>query len=349
MDRKSKKEMPDISKNSQLRGSIPSRTDPLYHKVADHIRKCIQQGVLSTGVIITESGLSRIFNISRTPVRQALVQLEEENLVQHRHKRGYVVGPLRDGAFLKLTPDMLQLSPGIDFPHPAKEWKSIYDKIESEIIRQSILSKSRLNAHLLAKYYGCSRSIIHEILHKLEVSGLVQRNYQSKWIIVLLDEKRLDDIFDVRSWLEPNLLAQATPNIPKDILKKVIDHHKDALSRFPDISGAELNQLELDVHERLLRYADKSVAMVALKSAKAGLISSKHIVASKEVPLGSDEPFLEEHLDILEAINRRNMDESRLRLQAHLLKSRHKVRNRLRLFRSVVQANPTEFRKPWIS
>jgi DNA-binding FadR family transcriptional regulator len=136
-----------------------------------------------------------------------------------------------DGALRKLTPDMLHLSSGHDFPHPVKEWESIYDKIEIKVIRQSILSECQLNA----------------------------------------------------------------------------------------VSLAEMNELELDMHERLLQYANNKVAMVALRSAKAGLISSKHIVGSKEVPLESNEPFIEEHISILEAISRQNRDESKLRLQAHLL------------------------------
>ncbi len=327
------------------------KSDPLYLKVTDHIRLCIARGVLSKRVVLTESGISRIFNISRTPARKALEQLEQEELIQRRSQssRGYVVGTRTDGTMLKLTPGMLQLAPGEDFLHPVEEWHNTYEKIESEIIRQSILSKRRLNALQLAKYFGCNRGTIQEILYKLEVSGLVQRHYQSKWTIVPLDEKRLYAIFDVRSWLEPNLLAQAIPDIPKKVLHKVIDRHRDAFSRFPETTGTELNQLELDMHDRLLQYARNSVAMVALQSAKAGLISSKHIVASKEVPLGTEDPFIEEHIDILEAIERRNSDESKLRLQAHLIKSRQKVIDRLRTFREVVQRNPTEFMKPWVS
>lgn len=324
------------------------RAVPLYQKVADHIRRCITRGTLGNQVNLTESSISKILNISRTPARKALTLLEQEKLIHKRSIRGYVVGSRLEGSLLKLTPEMVQLSSEDDFLHPVKEWQDVYEKIESEIIRQSILSKHRLNAQLLANCYACNRSMIQEVLHKLEVSGLVQKHFQSKWTIVPLDDKRLNAIFDVRSWLEPNLLAQAIPDIPEEVLHKVIVSHKDALSRFPETTGAELNQLELDMHDGLLQYANNRVAMVALQSAKAGLISSKHIVASKDVPLDDDDPFIEEHIDILEAVERRNKHESRLRLQAHLIKARQKVIDRLRKFREVVQENPTEFMKPWV-
>lgn len=334
--------------NTQSAENNHQRAVPLYQKVADHIRRCITHGTLGNQVNLTESSISKILNISRTPARKALTLLEQEKLIHKRSTRGYVVGSRLEGSLLKLTPEMVQLSSEDDFLHPVKEWQDVYEKIESEIIRQSILSKRRLNAQLLANYYACNRSMIQEVLHKLEVSGLVQRHFQSKWTIVPLNDKRLNAIFDVRCWLEPNLLAQAIPDIPEEVLHKVIVSHKDALSRFPETTGAKLNQLELDMHDGLLQYANNSVAMVALQSAKAGLISSKHIVASKEVPLDDDDPFIEEHIDILEAVDRRNTDESRLRLQAHLIKARQKVIERLRKFREVVQENPTEFMKPWV-
>lgn len=322
-----------------------NKAEPLYLKVTEHLRQCILQGFLVNQTVITEAALSRIFKISRTPVRQALVDLEEEGLIRPRKKRGYVVGTEAEAEPRKLLPTMLQLSSGQDFLAPTKEWELLFDRIENEIIRLSILSSWKINALELAKTYAVKRSTIYEILSRMEVSGLVERTYHSRWTIVPLDEARLNGIFDVRSWLEPNLLAQAMPRIPKSTLEEVIEHHKTVLMRYPEIRGAELDQLEIDMHERLLQYSNNAVAMVALKSAKAGLISSKHIIDSKEMPLGNEDPFLQEHLSILESMYRENSDESRLRLQAHLLKSRHKVQERLRQFRAVIQIKPTKFVK----
>lgn len=328
---------------------LVNKAESLYLRVADHLRQCVSQGVLRERTIITETSISRIFKISRTPVRHALTILKKEGCIQPGKKRGYVVGIKTKGELLKLTPTMLKLASGQDFLAPAKEWERIHNLIENDFVRLSVLSRWRINAVELARAYSTTRSTIYEILSRMEVCGLVERNYQSRWTIAPLDEKRLNSIFDVRSWLEPNLLAQAMPQIPKKTLEQVIEHHKSALSRYPDTSGFELNQLEIDIHERLLQYADNHVAMVALKTAKAGLISSKHIVDSTEVPLGDEDPFLEEHLSILESIYRENSDESRLRLQAHLLKSRQKVLERLRQFRTAIEKKPTKFSKRYKS
>lgn len=320
---------------------------PLYLKVVNHIKNCIEEGTLAECVLLTESRISAILGISRTPARQALQNLEQEHLVEKRASRGYVVGTCVEGQTIKLTPDMLQSTSGSVFMHPAKEWEQIYEKIENEIIKLSILSRWRLNTVALAETYGCSRNAIQEVLSRLESRGVIKKSYQSRWTVIPLDEYRLNEIFDVRSWLEPNLLAQAAPKIPDSVLQQIIENHRVVLARFPRNTSAELNELEMDLHDRLMQFADNRIALVALRSSKAGLISSKHVVASEEVPLGEDEPFMEEHLSILEALDRNNIDESRLRMQAHLLKSREKVINRLRLFRSAARLSPETFCKSW--
>ncbi len=326
-----------------------TKSTPIYVKVVDHLRRCIKEGTLNDRVLLTESNVSNILGVSRTPARLALLHLAKEHLIEKRDPRGYLVGNQNKGVLRKLTPEMLQPPSGNDFLHPIKEWETIYEKIESEIIRLSILAGWRLNALAVAKTYNCSRNAVQEILSRLEVSGLVSRSYQSRWMIIPLDDNRLNNIFDVRSWLEPNLLAQAAPKIPQQVLHRVIERHNHALQRFPHVTSSELNRLELDMHERLMQFADNEIAMVALKSTKAGLISSKHVVASQEVPLGDDDPFIEEHLAILEAIDRNNIDEGRLRMQAHLLKSREKVIKRLKQFRLAGQANLQGFIKSWVT
>ncbi|MFD5497133.1 GntR family transcriptional regulator [Streptomyces sp. NPDC127091] len=54
------------------------------------IRKIILDGQSPPGTVLIPTGLSTQFNVSRTPVREALIRLEQEGLVT-RATRGYVV------------------------------------------------------------------------------------------------------------------------------------------------------------------------------------------------------------------------------------------------------------------
>lgn len=56
--------------------------------VADRLRKAIIDGDFGLGEAIREEMLAETFGVSRTPVRDALIQLEQQGLVRIQSKRG---------------------------------------------------------------------------------------------------------------------------------------------------------------------------------------------------------------------------------------------------------------------
>jgi DNA-binding GntR family transcriptional regulator len=69
------------------RSRPPSVVDSLCRQLADEI----VEGALQPGARLDEVGLASRFGVSRTPVREALRQLEATGLVQRRPNRGVVV------------------------------------------------------------------------------------------------------------------------------------------------------------------------------------------------------------------------------------------------------------------
>src|SRR3954467_9053025 len=67
-----------------------------------HLRSSLREGIrdmivrqeLLPGRSIGEVALSRKLGVSRTPVREALLALEQDGLVRSRHGRGFTVVPL---------------------------------------------------------------------------------------------------------------------------------------------------------------------------------------------------------------------------------------------------------------
>lgn len=74
-----------LSKNRTLRESI-----------ADSIRNSILKGELKPGLKISEPSLATQFGISRTPVREALRQLDSEGFLQIIPRRGARVAPMTE-------------------------------------------------------------------------------------------------------------------------------------------------------------------------------------------------------------------------------------------------------------
>ena len=62
--------------------SAPSLFDPLWTRVADPLRRAIIEGVLPPGELLSENRLASEYGVSRTPVREALRLLMEEELVE---------------------------------------------------------------------------------------------------------------------------------------------------------------------------------------------------------------------------------------------------------------------------
>lgn len=63
----------------------------LREQVADVLRNAIFEGTFKPGELLKDSALATEFNISRSPVRDALLQLEKEFLVRNFHNRGWYV------------------------------------------------------------------------------------------------------------------------------------------------------------------------------------------------------------------------------------------------------------------
>lgn len=64
----------------------------LGQHVVDHLRRLIITSELRPGTHLVEAQLSRTFDVSRGPVRDALRQLETEGLVESRRRGVFVVG-----------------------------------------------------------------------------------------------------------------------------------------------------------------------------------------------------------------------------------------------------------------
>lgn len=71
---------------------------PANLKTSERIRAAIEEdiraGILLPGDLIDETALSRQFNVSRTPVREALLQLEAQNILISQPRHGMVVAKM---------------------------------------------------------------------------------------------------------------------------------------------------------------------------------------------------------------------------------------------------------------
>ncbi|EJN05854.1 GntR family transcriptional regulator [Phyllobacterium sp. YR531] len=74
-----------------MSGYVVKRTESLREQMVEAILHDLRMGSISPGERLTEEGLAKRFNVSRTPVREALNQLTHQGLLEARTGGGYIV------------------------------------------------------------------------------------------------------------------------------------------------------------------------------------------------------------------------------------------------------------------
>lgn len=74
--------------------SVPTTAPSASRRAYDHVRRGLLDGTLADGDLLSEGAIATEVGVSRTPVREAFLQLEAEGLLALYPKRGALVLPV---------------------------------------------------------------------------------------------------------------------------------------------------------------------------------------------------------------------------------------------------------------
>ena len=305
----------------------------LNAKIHALLTDAILSGRLLPGQVILETHVANIVGSSRMPIKQALAQLSEDGLVSRFEGRGYVVG--NDNAAVirdPLTAQALGLAEDDAGTLKTRASESIYDSVERELIHCSIFGRFRINEQELAKHYGVSRTVAHDVLMLAQVNGIIVKDERSRWYVVPLDEYRVACLYELREQLEPLALSRAAKHVPQKLLKAMAGRLEKAIARYPKVPPALLDELEMDLHIHCMSYCPNPEFIEVLKRTRCILIFGKHMGHDIGLPVG--EPFFAEHVRIIEAMAGRDAKAVARETLDHLHRSLPKVTERARRLRS---------------
>lgn len=83
----------------------------LADAIAEGLRQAILAGALADGEVLRQADLAARFQVSRVPIREALLKLEGDGLVETRPRRGTVVTSLNAADFQEILEMRLALEP----------------------------------------------------------------------------------------------------------------------------------------------------------------------------------------------------------------------------------------------
>lgn len=290
-----------------------------YIEIAARLGEAIASGRIVVGTVLLEGPLANQFGCSRAPVRQALKLLEKGETVSRFDGRGYVVGA--PGTPVDRNQQQAALAADIKAEQrPHFGWQTLYEDVERQVVFHSFFGRHRITEIELARHHKVGRTVARDVLIRLETLGIVEKDEQQRWSIVPLDDTRIRNLYQLRALIEPEAIAQAIGRLDAGQIHAMLARLRRALDAYPDVSTGDLYDLEVDLHVRAVGACGNGEMLSALKRTHAVLTLSKHVLGFA-VKMPDSEPFLAEHIAILDAVARDDADAARSAMQAHILNS----------------------------
>lgn len=179
----------------------------------------------------------------------------------------------------------------------------IHDALRTAIIRGEIGEGETLRQDAIAKMFNVSRIPVREALKRLEAHGLVTSVRYKGVVVSPLSKAEIEEIFEFRAMIEPQLIALSVPNMTQESLAYA-QSLCDAFAAEPDAGRwGDLNRL---FHSSLYVDAGRSYYFSIVAAANDRI--ERYIRAQLSLTYGRDRA-IEEHQMILDAC--RNGDAQR--------------------------------------
>ena len=296
-----------------VRPNNPLVQEPRYELITQVLRRNILTGALPEGLVLLEGPIAALMQTSRMPVQAALRMLSTEGLVQRFDGRGYLVGP----AGKDISPVRRDIGEfALDIPQQVDAalqtrgiWKHFYDEVEEQVASCQVFGEFRIVETELADYLGVSRTVVRDVLSRLQERGLVRKNASSHWIAGPLTARTLREKFELRAIVEPAALRLAAPHI-----------HYIQIEEFRDRIGADPSLTPEDLEDALMEHCiaqAPNTALVAIIQNNQMLLTSVNR-ALTGLGLPEDEITLDQYRTLFDLIARHPIDSAAEYLRDHL-------------------------------
>lgn len=311
-----------------------NRQAPIYEVITNLLRRAIQDGSIEDGTVLLEGQVADILGSTRTPVRQALRELEDEGLVHRFDGRGVLAGSAKvEPRRVTLNAAMLGIRSSDEVVRKTLGWESIYDEVERDVVHLSVFGDYRVNEVELARHFNVGRMVARDVLLRLESLGLMAKDERSRWVVTPLDSNRINHLYELRWLLEPAALRAAMIAAPSTEVSLMMTDLRRTMKAYPDVSRTSLDKLEHDLHVGFLSHCPNKDLLHSLQRTRCILTLSKHVLGVS-APMPKRDPFMAEHLSVLKAVSDGDAQRAQDTLRQHLEASCSKVSQRVDLVRS---------------
>jgi DNA-binding GntR family transcriptional regulator len=227
----------------------------LTERISQKIMGLIDTGDIAMGSHLSVPKLAETFDVSRSPVREALVYLEQKGVLQQKQNRGFFV---KDD-YTPQADTKQELSEELDLPEYyqlAEDW--LRDEIESEVTEL-----------FLMKRYNLTKSQLSTVLARGISEGWVERKqgYGWRFLPVAKTKTALEQIFSFRMVIEPMAILEPTFNAPQEKINEIRRELEMLLeSGIERLSPTQLQLAGYRFHETIIAFSNNPFFEISLRN-----------------------------------------------------------------------------------
>ncbi|WP_170755958.1 GntR family transcriptional regulator [Ruegeria lacuscaerulensis] len=280
------------------------RASELSKKISNRLLHDIVVGTLEGGQHISAQQVADRYGVSRTPVREALISLEEKDVLIRLENRGYFVADKLPPA-IKENLDSVDPSELDEYQLLANDW--LTNEIPEEVTEQFLKQK-----------YGWTKAKVGELLIRASREGWAERKegYGWRFLPVAKTPEAFDEIYRFRMAIEPAAMLEPSFELDHKVLEEQRRIQQGMLDMDMDaVNGEALLESGALFHEELIKLSGNPFFLMALQRVNR---MRRLMEYRAEV---NHQRLIEqctEHLEILTLLESGNTVDASYRMRQHL-------------------------------
>lgn len=280
----------------------------LAQRLAAAIRTHVRRSDLPVGTHLAEQSLADRFQVSRSPIREALQLLEAEGLVERRLNRGSFLA--RPGRDLPEDDASLRVDDDADYARLAE------DRLEGRL-------QDRTSEAALARRYALPRSRVLTLLGRMQQEGWVERLPGHGWqfLPIVATATAYEDGYRFRAAIEPAALLAPGFSADGSVLRRLRAEQGALLATgFHDVARTELFRVNAGFHEALVALSGNGFFLDGIRRVNR---LRRLVEYRKDIDPERLAQQCRDHLAILDLVAARRMTDAATLMEQHLRRVRH--------------------------
>lgn len=195
-----------------------------------------------------------------------------------------------------------------------------YEKIKKLIVNGDLEPGEFLSEGFLSEQLEMSRTPIRSALQRLELDGILRILPKQGIYICDISVKQINEVYEIRMALESFALRKLSKNIKNH---QLVELHDILIKQYEYVKSEDTNlSLEYDMmfHLKIMEFIENEQMLEMFKSIRDKLkFYGNEVLKKKEIRLRQT---YEEHLSILEELEKGNAEEVVQKIEEHLQNGR---------------------------